>query len=124
MNTSFYSLWFDPTGNRTRVYCTSNRRFIHSTTDRFKSAKCCVCNTEKHKILSRFSLSVFQAVLSQNIKKRFYYLFDQNMMSKKGDIMEAFQDGSEKASFLREMKNVRNCMKNTAITGNSKSAVY
>ena len=35
MNTNFYSLWFDPTGNRTRVYCISIRRSIHSTTDRF-----------------------------------------------------------------------------------------
>ena len=39
MNTNFYSHWFDPTGNRTRVYRFSSRRFssrrsIHSTTDR------------------------------------------------------------------------------------------
>ena len=34
MNTNFYSLWFDPTGNRTRVYRFSSRRSIHSTTDR------------------------------------------------------------------------------------------
>ena len=33
MNTNFYSLWFDPTGNRTRVYYRfSSRRSIHSTT--------------------------------------------------------------------------------------------
>ena len=30
----FYCLWFDPTGNRTRVYRFSSRRSIHSTTDR------------------------------------------------------------------------------------------
>ena len=34
VNTNFYSLWFDPTGNRTRVYRVSSRRSIHSTTDR------------------------------------------------------------------------------------------
>ena len=33
MNTNFYSLWFDPTGNRTPVYRFSSRRSIHSTTD-------------------------------------------------------------------------------------------
>ena len=31
MNTNFYSLWYDPTGNRTRVYRFSSRRSIHST---------------------------------------------------------------------------------------------
>ena len=36
MNTNFYSLWLDPTGNRTRVYRFSSRRSIHSTTDRLK----------------------------------------------------------------------------------------
>ena len=30
----FYSLWFDPTGNRTRVYRFGSTRFIRSTTDR------------------------------------------------------------------------------------------
>ena len=35
VNTNFYCLWFDPTGNRTRVYRFSSRRSIHSTTDRF-----------------------------------------------------------------------------------------
>ena len=35
VNTNFYSLWFDSTGNRTRVYRFSSRRSIHSTTDRF-----------------------------------------------------------------------------------------
>ena len=34
VNTNFSSLWFDPTGNRTRVYRFSSRRSIHSTTDR------------------------------------------------------------------------------------------
>ena len=34
VNTNFYTLWFDPTGNRTRVYRFSRRRSIHSTTDR------------------------------------------------------------------------------------------
>ena len=34
VNTNFYSLRFDPTGNRTRVYRFSSRRSIHSTTDR------------------------------------------------------------------------------------------
>ena len=33
LNTNFYSFWFDPTGNRTRVYRFSNRRSIHSNTD-------------------------------------------------------------------------------------------
>ena len=32
MNTNFSSLWFDPTGNRTRVYRFSSRRSIHLTT--------------------------------------------------------------------------------------------
>ena len=32
LNTNFYSLWFDPTGNRTRVYRFCSRRFIHLTT--------------------------------------------------------------------------------------------
>ena len=31
---SLWSLWFDLTGNRTRVYRFSSRRSIHSTTDR------------------------------------------------------------------------------------------
>ena len=35
MNTNFYSLWYNPTGNRTPVYRFSSRRSIHSTTDRF-----------------------------------------------------------------------------------------
>ena len=34
VNTNFYSLRFDPTGNRTRVYRFSSRRSIHSTSDR------------------------------------------------------------------------------------------
>ena len=34
VNTNFYSLWFDPTAKRTRVYRFSSRRFFHSTTDR------------------------------------------------------------------------------------------
>ena len=36
VNTKFYSLWFDPIGNWTRVHRFSSRRSIHSTTDRFK----------------------------------------------------------------------------------------
>ena len=36
VNTNFYSLWFDSTGNRTRVYRFSSRRSIHSTTDRYR----------------------------------------------------------------------------------------
>ena len=35
MNTNIFSLWFGPTGNRTRVYRFSSRHSIHSTTDRF-----------------------------------------------------------------------------------------
>ena len=34
VNTNFYSLWFVPTWNQTRVYRFSNRRSIHSNTDR------------------------------------------------------------------------------------------
>ena len=34
VNTNFYSLWFDPTGNRIRIYRFSSRRSIHSKTDR------------------------------------------------------------------------------------------
>ena len=30
----FYSLWFDPIGNRIQVYRFSSKRSIHSTTDR------------------------------------------------------------------------------------------
>ena len=36
VNTNFSSLWFDPIGDRTRVYCFSSRRSIHSTTDGFR----------------------------------------------------------------------------------------
>ena len=32
-----FSLWFDPTGNRTQVYCFSSRHSIHLTTDRLIS---------------------------------------------------------------------------------------
>ena len=32
VNTNFFSLWFDPTGNQTRVYRFNSRRSIHSTT--------------------------------------------------------------------------------------------
>ena len=39
VNTNFYSLWFDPAGNRTRVYRFSSKRSIHSTTDRFTKTK-------------------------------------------------------------------------------------
>ena len=39
VNTNFYSVWFDPTGNRTRVYRFSSKRSIHSTTDRFTKTK-------------------------------------------------------------------------------------
>ena len=35
VNTNFYSLWFDPTWNRTLVYRFSCKPSIHSTTDRF-----------------------------------------------------------------------------------------
>ena len=34
MNINFYSLWFNPTGNQTRVYRFSCRRSIHATIDR------------------------------------------------------------------------------------------
>ena len=34
VNINFYRLWFDPTGNRTRVYRFSSRRSTHSTTER------------------------------------------------------------------------------------------
>ena len=43
VNTNFYSLWFDPTGNRTRVYRFSSRRSIHLITDR--------CNCTAHGII-------------------------------------------------------------------------
>ena len=33
VNTNFYTLWFDSIGNRTRVYRSSCKRFIYSTTD-------------------------------------------------------------------------------------------
>ena len=39
VNTNFYSLWLNPTGNRTRIYRFSSRRSIHSTTDRFKMSR-------------------------------------------------------------------------------------
>ena len=35
VNINFYSLCYDPTGNRTRVYRFSSRRSIHSTTKAF-----------------------------------------------------------------------------------------
>ena len=44
VNTNFYSLWFDPTGNRIRVYRFSSRRSIHSTTDRLKLIICWLIN--------------------------------------------------------------------------------
>ena len=34
VNTNFYNLWFDLTGNRALVYRFSRRRSVHSTTDR------------------------------------------------------------------------------------------
>ena len=34
MSNNFHNLWFDPTGNWTQVYRLSNRRSIHSNTDR------------------------------------------------------------------------------------------
>ena len=46
MNTNFYSLWFDSTGNRTRVYRFSSRRSIHPTTDQQESG---VLGSEKLK---------------------------------------------------------------------------
>ena len=36
VNINFYSLWFDPHGNRTRVYRFTSRRSICSTSDRLK----------------------------------------------------------------------------------------
>ena len=41
MNTSFYSVWFDPTGNQYRVYRFRSIRFIYSTTDLI-----CICATK------------------------------------------------------------------------------
>ena len=55
VNSNFYSLWFDPTGNRTKVYRFSSRLSIHSTTDRFKVWKMVVW---KKKTLRR-STSLF-----------------------------------------------------------------
>ena len=37
VNVNFYNLWFDPTGNQTRVYRFCSRRSIHSTTDRLNN---------------------------------------------------------------------------------------
>ena len=45
MNTKFYSLWFDPTKNRTQVNRFSSRRFIHSTTDRLELINCLIGTT-------------------------------------------------------------------------------
>ena len=39
MNINFYSLWFDPTGNRTLVYHFSSRRSIHLTAYLFQPGK-------------------------------------------------------------------------------------
>ena len=35
VNTKFSSFWFNPTGNRTRVYRFSGRRYFHLNSDRF-----------------------------------------------------------------------------------------
>ena len=55
VNTDVYSPWFDPTGNRTRVYRFSSRRSIHSTTDRFGRAKIVVGNFGRpHQAIQRY----------------------------------------------------------------------
>ena len=41
VNTNFYSLWFDPTWNRTEVYRFNSRRFIHSTIFPFDCKRHC-----------------------------------------------------------------------------------
>ena len=66
MNTNIYSLWFDPTGNRTRVYRFSSTRSIHSTTDRLPMA------TKLDVVLNFFMYLVklllsFLAIILQNI---------------------------------------------------------
>ena len=51
MNSNFYSLWFDPTGYRTRVYRFGGRRSIHSTTDR-------LFNNNNYEVNAIFDVSI------------------------------------------------------------------
>ena len=46
MNTNFYRLWFDLTGNRTRVYRFSSKCFIRSITDRINPVDSLITKTE------------------------------------------------------------------------------
>ena len=62
VNTNFYGLWFDSTGNRTRVYRFSSRRSIHSTTELCSASKatcvCVLCCEDLHLKLTHISYSV------------------------------------------------------------------
>ena len=48
VNTNFYSLCCDPTGNRTWFYCFSCRRSICSTTDRYVTGRKCSFMTRNY----------------------------------------------------------------------------
>ena len=65
----FYSLWFQPTGNWTRVYYFSSRRSIHSTTvwlNRIDSRSCNLQETSNKQ--RRVTLQeVLQSIQSKNI---------------------------------------------------------
>ena len=54
VNINFCGLWFEPTGNQTRVYRFSSRRSIHSTTDRLNMDK--IARMEYGKIVFHFIL--------------------------------------------------------------------
>ena len=46
VNINFFSFWFNPTGNRTRVYRFRSRRSIHSTTDRYPLDHCFILSKD------------------------------------------------------------------------------
>ena len=67
VNTNFYSLWFDATGNRAQVYLFCSRPSIHSTTDWFKSFVRYQHSNFKFYLLQQRFLSVFIFRLLQNL---------------------------------------------------------
>ena len=66
---NFYRVWFDPTGNRTRVYRFSNRRFIHLTTDRFNIAITLLYNRQNGAKEANNSMTT-QLQIATNFRKR------------------------------------------------------
>ena len=63
MNTNFYSLWFDSTGNRTLIYRFSCRRSIHSTTDRLNLLLSLLHSLSCNKRVTHFRFSYLTIVV-------------------------------------------------------------